>query len=439
MLTVLGGGPAGLAVGYYARRAGIDCRVFEAGEHPGGNCITFEHGGFRFDSGAHRFHDKDAEITSDVRELLGEELQLIEVPSYIYDDDRLVDFPLSSLNLLRHLGVASFAKAGTEVLSGRLLGGRQPANFEDFAVATYGRTIAGRFLLNYSRKLWGLPCDRLSPDVAGKRLNGLDLKTFLSAAVGGRRASARHMDGRFWYPRRGYGQIAEALVAACGDGAVQPRSRVTRLRHDGTRITSIEINGEREIEAGEVVCTLPLDLLLRILDPAPEPSLRELTAGMRYRNVILAAFFLDRSSVNDAGTVYFPSERFPFTRIYEPRNRSALMSPPGRTSLVTEIPCTAGDDVWKLDDASILALAREPLAAIGWLRDREIIDATVRRLPYAYPVLETGYEAKVAAIHGHLTRLENLQFSGRSGKFLYSWLHEMLRFGKDIVAELAVR
>ncbi len=435
LLTVLGGGPAGLAVGYYARKAGLDCAVLEAGERVGGNCITYRHGDFRFDSGAHRFHDKDAEITGDVCDLLGDELKLIEVPSYIYSGAGLVDFPLAPLNLMKRLGPAVFAKAAGEVLASRI-GGRAPAsNFEEFALATYGPTIAGRFLLNYSRKLWGVPCDRLSPDVAGKRLSGLGLAAFLAEAVGGALVRDRHVDGRFWYPRLGYGQIAEALAAACGPEVVRLRSRVTRIRHDGDRITSIEINGSENLAAGEVVSTLPLDLFLRMLDPPPETSVLEGTRGMRYRNVILAAFFLDRPRVNDAGSIYFPDDEFPFTRVYEPRNRSALMAPPGRTSLVAEIPCDASDAAWGMDDAALLDLVRRPLARIGWLRDSEILDATVKRLPYAYPVLETGYEARVEAIHRYLSRFGNLQFSGRSGKFLYSWLHEMLRFGKDIVAE----
>ena len=33
------------------------------GEVVGGNCRTFTCGDFKFDSGAHRFHDKDPDIT----------------------------------------------------------------------------------------------------------------------------------------------------------------------------------------------------------------------------------------------------------------------------------------------------------------------------------------------------------------------------------------
>lgn len=435
MLTVLGGGPAGLAVGYYARRSGLACTVLEAAGRAGGNCTTFEHEGFRFDSGAHRFHDKDAEITADIRQLLGEELRLVEVPSYIFEDGHLVDFPLSPLNLLQHLGPAVFAKAGAQVLASRLRAPATPRHFEDFAVATYGREIASRFLLNYSEKLWGLSCDCLSPDVAGKRLSGLGLATFLVEAVGGALARDRHLDGRFWYPRLGYGCIADALARECGEGAVRLRSRVTRIRHHAGTIREIEINGSESLAVEDVVSTLPLDVVLRVLDPAPPEQMTAAVRSMRYRNVVLVAFFIARASINDAGTVYFPSAEFPFTRVYEPRNRSSEMAPKGHTSLVVEIPCGPGSSIWSLEDDALIALARRPLESIGWLEDSTTIGATVRRLPYAYPVLEVGYDACVREVHDWLAGFTNLRITGRSGKFLYSWLHEMMRFGRDIVSE----
>ena len=158
---------------------------------------------------------------------------------------------------------------------------------------------------------------------------------------------------------------------------------------------------------------------------------------MRYRNVILVAFSLDRPSVSDAGTVYFPSDEFPFTRVYEPRNRSSKMAPAGKTSLVAETPCDSGENMWKADDTEVIATTRRGLERVGWLNTGEDCEAVVRRLPYAYPVLETGYSQKIESLRTRLSQFENLRFSGRSGRFVYSWLHEMLRFGKDIVAETA--
>lgn len=107
-VTILGGGPLGLAVGFYCRRSDKPFAIYEAADHTGGNAVTYEHRGFRFDSGAHRFHDKDPEITQDVRELLGQELRPCTMPSHICEGSSWIRFPLSPLDLLFRLGTASF-------------------------------------------------------------------------------------------------------------------------------------------------------------------------------------------------------------------------------------------------------------------------------------------------------------------------------------------
>jgi protoporphyrinogen oxidase len=94
-ITILGGGPAGLSVGYFSSKHQLAFKIFEALDRTGGNAITIQHGEFRFDSGAHRFHDKDPEVTQELLDLMGSDLQRIEAPSQIYHDGKFIGFPLS--------------------------------------------------------------------------------------------------------------------------------------------------------------------------------------------------------------------------------------------------------------------------------------------------------------------------------------------------------
>jgi protoporphyrinogen oxidase len=434
-IAILGGGPAGLAVGYYARKRGLDFSIYEAGDRVGGNCVTHRHGEFRFDSGAHRLHDRDPEITREVQQLLGDDLRLIDVPSQIYDDGRLIRFPLSPAQLLRHLGPVTFSKAGLEVVRTRLDGAPADDNFESFAVAKYGATIASRFLLNYSEKLWGARPVELSTTVAGNRLSGLDLRTFVAESLG--LSSRAHVEGRFYYPKLGIGAIADALARVCGERNIHTGSSVTRMLHDGRRLTAIEIGGQRRIDVATVVSSLPLTLTLRMLDPPPPREVLELTDRIRYRQVRLVVLWIDRPSVTRAATVYFPSSRFEFTRISEPRNRSPEMAPAGKTSLLVELPCHADDELWTAADDELVDTVRRRVLEIGWVDDHEVLGGVAGRLPNAYPVLDVSCDAAVAQIHGYLDRFENLRLTGRSGRFVYGWIHNMMRFGLETVAEIA--
>ena len=433
-VAILGGGPGGLAAGYFARRADLPFRIYEARERVGGNAITFVEGEFRFDSGAHRWHDKDAEMTAEIRRLLGADLLECAVPSQIYHAGRWVDFPLSPLSLLEGLGVRTCFNGALDVLRARVAAAEELSHFEHHAVRRYGREFARRFLLSYSEKLWGLPCHQLSPDISGARLKGLNLTTFVLEALGHQRAKTRHLDGSFLYPRLGFGMIAEKLADACGRANIRLGAQVTKILHDQRQVAALELNGGEVVPVNEVISTLPLPLWLRLMQPAPAPALLELAASLRFRNVVLVALFLRKPRLSANGSVYFPDPEFPMTRVYEPKNRSAEMAPPERTMLCAEIPCFSEDTVWREADEALMARIQNSLAGIGWFRPDEVLGGCVKRLPFAYPVLELGFEEKIRRLQAGLSSLENVQFAGRNGRFQYTHLHDMMRFGKDAVA-----
>jgi protoporphyrinogen oxidase len=432
-VTILGGGPAGLAIGHYARKSGLAFTIYEGQDRVGGNCVTLEHAGFRFDSGAHRFHDKIPEATREVQELVGPDLRKIEVPSQIWHNGRLFDFPLAPFNLLKKLGPWHFTRAVASLLRGRLADNSTGPSFRDFALRTYGADVASRFLLNYSEKLWGAPCEELSPAICGTRLKGLGLKSLVIEALFGRRANTRHLDGAFYYPRQGYGAIAERMADSCGRENIRLGARVTRLRHDGKCIRAIELNDCERVRVDELACTLPLGLTLHLLDPAPPRALIDLARQLRYRNVVLVALFIAKDRITRNGSVYFPDPSFPFTRVYEPKNRSEEMAPPGHTSLVAEIPCQPGDALWGTDESALVEMVCDQFLRIGWLRRDQIVGSAIHRLKHAYPILELDYESRLTPIISYLSGFRNLRLAGRNGCFVYSHLHDMLQFGRNVV------
>jgi len=434
-VAVLGGGVAGLATGFYARRHGLSATVYEAQNRPGGLCVTYAHDGFRFDSGAHRIHDKDPEITRDVQSLLGEDLRPVDRPSVIFDGGRLMRFPFRLADVLSHLGPRALARGALDLAAARIaLRGHEQESFARLAVRRYGRTLADRFLLGYTRKLWGLPCEDLSSRASGGRLRGLDLRQFLIHTLFGRRRDQRSADGVFYYPVHGIGMLADALARGCGPDGIRTGAEVRRILHDGADVRAIEVAGAGRVAVDSVASTLPVDQLVARMDPPAPDGVRRLAQRLTYRNLVLVALFLRRRSVTDAATVYFPDPRVPFSRVTEPRNRSEAMSPPGHTSLVAELPCGPADGVWAADDADLVELVRKHLEAIGWVRGREAVGSRVVRLERAYPVLSLDVERSVGTILGHLSRFSNLAIVGRNARFEYAWLHEMLRDGKDFAS-----
>lgn len=432
-ITILGGGPAGLFVGYYASKSGLPFTIYEAKDRVGGNSITIKHGDFLFDSGPHLLQTKDIEVTNEITDLLQGQISKVVLPVQTYSDGKLVDFPFSPLNLLTTMGILFFARAAFQIARTRF-SVKKGRNFEEFARHTYGKVMAERFLLNYSQRLWGLPCSELSPKIGGYKLRGLNITTFLIEVIRGRTAKVKHLGGTIYYPNRGFGTIAERLSEVCGARNVRTNSRVTSVFHDNFRIRAIELNGITIEPADEVVSTLPLNVLVQLMRPKLPEDVLTVAESLHFRALVLVVIFLKIPSVTESSSIHFPDPQVPFTRLHEPKNRSKSMAPDGQTSLVTEIPCQEGDEAWNMQDKELVSRVVTGLQKIQLIAAGEIIDGMVVRLDNAYPVLEVNYEQKIQQIRAYLDKFSNLKLTGRTGAFAYLSLHHIMKLAKSTVA-----
>ena len=437
-ITVLGGGPAGLATGFYGRRQGLPVRLLEASDTVGGNARTRQLGPFRYDTGAHRFHDKNAEVTADVKALLGDDLRRVDAPSQICWRGRRIDFPLAPYDLCRKLPASLLAQISWEQLSIPRVS-EDADHFREMAYRSYGPTLAELFLLNYTEKLWGADAAELSPRVAGDRLEGLDLKTFFLEAFGGRNDKARHLDGSFYYPARGYGQIAEATADAMGREHIRTGARVTQIAHDGGRICGVTVNDAETLGAETVVSTLPLTLILRLLDPAPPEDLRATAESIRFRHLRLVVLGLDRPRLTPNASLYFPERAVPFTRLYEPKNRSPDMAPDDQTVVVLERPCHPESAAWEQSAEALREAACDLLEAEALARPDDVVAVEHHAMPFAYPILDLNAAARARRVKRYLDRFDNLHLLGRSADFTYTHVHNLYAQAKALTQQLAER
>ena len=436
-LLILGGGPAGLGVAFYAARARRPFALYERSGHFGGICRTFRLGEHRYDCGAHRFHDRDAAITADVRSLLGDDLQRVDAPNQVWDAGRFLDFPPTPLGLLRSTGLVEVGRLGLELVRERWRA-RPTRTLEDFAVSRFGPTLSRRILLNYSEKLWGLPASELSPDAATRRLQGLTLASLFSDLAFAHRKSA-HLDGSFLYPRGGYGQICERIVASLPPASLHPHREIVRLDcHRGavTRVTFA--GGEAVVPEGRIVSTLPLPALVKLLGDALPPPAHRAAEALRFRQLRLVFLRLGRARVSRNASIYLPDHRFCVSRVCEPKNRSKAMAPAQETALVAEVPCFPDDPTSLLPDADLAARVTDELAEVGLLARSDVLEWRHHFVANAYPVYARGYADQVAIVRDALSRIVNVDTLGRAGIFFYSHLHDQLRWGRDYLLAQAM-
>jgi protoporphyrinogen oxidase len=239
-----------------------------------------------------------------------------------------------------------------------------------------------------------------------------------------------HFEGEFLYPIGGIQRISEKLVTAIGSNRVLTEKRITGIHCNQHTITAIEINNSEAVDVDTVISTLPLPSLIAMLKhPVPEDVSR-VSASLRFRNIRLAAFSLNSASVNSCATMYFPEEKYLFTRIYEPKNRYIGMSPEGKTMIVAEVPCFTGDDIWQSNEEEFNETIKKQILEAGIIKESEIISSHSEKLENAYPVLEKGYAEKIKPVIDYLSSYNNLHLSGRNALFRYSWIHDMFIEGR---------
>ena len=144
-IDILGGGPAGLSVAYFARKKGYDICIHEGSSTVGGNCQTIKMGEYRFDTGAHRFHDKIPLITKEVKKIMEGDLNKINRPSKIYFDGRMIDFPISFSSVMKNLKLSEILKIITENFLNIFKINVENKNFEELAYAKYDPTLSNLF------------------------------------------------------------------------------------------------------------------------------------------------------------------------------------------------------------------------------------------------------------------------------------------------------
>ena len=103
-VNIFGAGPTGLALGYYVKNYNMNFRIYEKSNQVGGNCKTLEKGDFRFDTGAHRLHDKYNEVTLLVNKILDNGLLKVNSPSQIYHEGSMINFPIEISDVIQKIG-----------------------------------------------------------------------------------------------------------------------------------------------------------------------------------------------------------------------------------------------------------------------------------------------------------------------------------------------
>ncbi len=468
---IIGGGPAGMACAWELVKAGRkNIVILERESQVGGLARTLQFdlpgvGAFRTDIGPHRFFSKNAYLYRLIEDVLGERWTLVDRFTRFHIGGRFYLYPPQIRNVMQGLGLWRCFKVIRDIGWERvkdIFRTRKIATFEDHVIHEFGRTLAEFNMINYTEKIWGLPCREISPNWAEQRIKGLGIGALIksllkknaghaeqpppavagtssapvgtsSAPVGGseRKSGAKSLADRFYYPLGGAGVTYETIrdrIGGLGGCRVESGCHVTAVERgpDGRIATVVydQAGVQKRIACEHLVSTMLLTDLVEALHPAAPPDILAARAKLRYRSQVYVFLMVDLPQVGPDNWVYFPDAQVPFARMYEPANFSRPMSPPGKSSLLLEHFCFADDPVWQRGENAPDAMVRDDiqwLVKLGFLRDSaQVLGWRIHRERNVYPIYDLTYQAPLADVLQYVESIPNLQCAGRGGRFRYT-------------------
>jgi len=368
--------------------------------------------------------------------------------SRIYFARHFFPYPIGiTLTVAWRLGLLNTLLITLSFLWAKAFPCKDETTLDAFFINRFGRRLYQTFFRGYTEKVWGVKCSEIRAEWGAQRVKGLSLRRAVAHAIHDllssdfRKEQLRRETSlitRFWYPKLGPGQMWETVaeqVRSAG-GEIRQGARVVGVGMAAGRVASLRVRHEATGRCEDLACdyflsTMPLRDLVAMVEPAPPASVREVAAGLRYRDFLTVGLLLDRLHVLEKGKapqagvrdnwIYVQDAGVRVGRIQIFNNWSPyLAAEPKHTVWIgLEYFGNRGDALWSMSDAELVELAKREVEQIGFARAADVRDGCVLRMPDAYPAYFGSYE-RLGEIRGWASAIPNLFCLGRNGMHRYN-------------------
>jgi protoporphyrinogen oxidase len=439
-IVIIGAGPAGLTLAYeLSKTQKFEIELFESDSEVGGMAKTIKLWNQSVDLGPHRFFSQSKAVNSIWLEALDKEYKMVSRLTRIYYAGKFYDYPLKPINAFLNMGIVKTIICVLSFAAAKLDMRTKKDNFETWVIERFGRKLFSIFFKQYSEKLWGISCSDLDSDFAKQRIKKLSLYEAIKNALF-KKAMSGHatLIDEFAYPIKGSGEAYIKMASKARENGVKI-SLSTAVKSVGQNekgdINSIQLKNGEFVECDSVVSTMPLTKMVLGLNDVPKQVV-EACNKLKFRNTILVYLNIDGIDLFPDQWLYIHSQELQTGRITNFRNWVPELYGKENTSIVAlEYWCNDDDKLWSENKEELVRLATDEIKKTGLIKNSEVLDGKVIRVPKCYPVYEVGYKSELEVIQKYLDSTKNLFVIGRYGAFKYNNQDHSILMGK-IMADL---
>lgn len=428
-IVVLGTGMAGFGAAYRLHAEGIAPMMYDKNSYHGGHTASFRfESGFLFDMGPHISFTKDTRIQDLFADSVDQQYETLRIDLNNYWRGHWPKHPVQ-VNL-HGMPEDVIVKCISDFVEVRQAPDRPVKNYEDWLLASFGRTFAELFPMQYTRKYHTTTADNMSIDWLGPRIYRPSLEEVLRGALS-HLVSDVHYITHFRYPRNdGFVSYLKKFV---------PLGNL-KLNHElvsiDPRRRQLNFSNGLTTNYDSLISSVPLPDLIRMMQGVPQDVV-EASRRLACTTVVLVNVGINREDISRSHLTYIYDEDICFTRLGFPHMLSATNVPPGTGSIQAEVYFSEKYRPLTGPPEACIEPVIKDLRRIGLIKEKDrVLFSKAMMLRYANIIFDLDRAAALKTVHGYLDDL-GIGYCGRYGDWGYMWTDESFKSG-ELAAERAL-
>jgi protoporphyrinogen oxidase len=428
-IVVLGSGMAGFGATNRLHAEGIAPVMYDKNSYHGGHTASFrDTSGFMFDLGPHISYTKDPRIQGLFADSVDQKYETLQINLNNYWRGHWPQHPVQLH--LHGLPEETVIKVIADFVEERQAPDRPVNNYADWLLASFGKTFAELFPMQYTRKYHTTTADNMSTDWLGPRIYRPSLEEVLRGALSPSAPNVHYIT-HFRYPTDG--GFVRYLTKFVPMGNLNLNHELKSVDPINRRLT---FSNGVVAQYDALVTSVPLPDLIRMIDGAPQ-NVVDASKRLACSTCVLVNVGVNREDLSNAQMTYFYDDDICFTRIGYPHMLTANNAPPGTGNIQAEVyfsekykPLTGSPSDW-------IEPVITDLRRCGILRDSDqILSKNAMMLKYANIIFDLERAEAVKVVHGYLDEL-GISYCGRYGDWGYLWTDEAFKSG-ELAAQKAL-
>jgi protoporphyrinogen oxidase len=429
-IAILGTGMAGWGAWHRLRDEPHEVVLYDKNTYAGGHTTSwvFEPG-FVFDEGPHVSFTKDERVQGILADAVDGAFEEIQYELDNYWRGHWVTHP-AQCNL-HGLPVDVVTKIIADFVEESNGAERPIHNYDDWLVASYGRTFADEFPAKYTRKYHTTDPANMTTDWIGPRMYRPSLEEVLRGALAPAAPNVHYVTG-FRYPTRGgFAAYLEKFAAMAPIELGREAVRVDPGRK------SIRFANEQEVSFDRLISSVPLPNLLRIIEGVPS-DVREAVSRLACSSCVLVNVAVSRPHVTDKHIKYFYDEDILFSRLCFPSLMSPNNAPPGTSTIQAEVYFSEKYRPLTCRPEELIGPVIGDLEKCGLIERDEVVYEGAVLCEYANIIFDRDREAALEVVHGFLADI-GVAWCGRYGDWDYMWTDDSFKSGERAAEDVVSR